>query len=192
MARRILPSSVTRIFGRTTLLAVVAAGAAGTLLAQAQAPAPPAQPPRATVKVAAPKPPETPAATAAVPAEQSLLAGAWKLNWLRQNKVTALNFSNEQGQPGVLGFESALTDLTGAECKGGGFAARSLGGVFPNNGDVNMIGVSDYLRLTAKCPNGQIVLEALGVVGQPLQWVGRAVVIDAAGQRKFESFIATR
>ena len=161
------------------------------LFAQAQAPAPPAAP-KSPARPAAPKPPETAqAATAAAP-EQSLLGGAWKVNWVRLNKVTALNIGNEQGQPGVVGFESALTDLTGAECKGGGFAARSLGGVYPNGGDVSMIGVADYLRVVTKCTSGQLWLEAFGLAGQPPQWVGRAVVIDEKGQRHSEGFIATR
>ena len=81
---------------------------------------------------------------------------------------------------------------TGVECKGGGFAARTLGGVFPAGGDVNMVGVADYVRITTQCASGQIWLEALGVTGRPLQWVGRAVMIDASGARSFESFVMSR
>ena len=124
--------------------------------------------------------------------EQSLLGGAWKINWLRQNKATSINISAERGQPGIVGFDGTLVSLAGTECKGGGFAAKTLGGVFPTGGDVNMVGVADYVRVITQCASGQVWLEALGVAGKPLQWVGRAVMIDAAGARTFESFVMTR
>ena len=168
-------------------LAAIGVAAMGALLAEAQSTAPA----KLTPKVAAP------AVVAAAPApaptpEQSLLAGAWKVNWVRLGKVTPLTISGEQPQPGILGFQGVLTDLAGAECKGGGFAARSLGGVYPNGGDVSMIGVADYLRVVTSCGASQVWLEAFGVAGQPLQWVGRAMLVYDKGQRKFESFIATR
>ena len=59
-------------------------------------------------------------------------------------------------------------------------------------GDVNMVGVADYVRITAQCASGQVIMEALGVTGKPLQWVGRAAMIDASGARTFESFVLTR
>lgn len=129
---------------------------------------------------------------AAAPQEQSLLGGAWKINWLRQNKATSITISAERGQPGIVGFDGALVSLAGTECKGGGFAAKTLGGVFPTGGDVNMVGVADYVRIITQCASGQVWLEALGVAGKPLQWVGRAVMIDASGGRVFESFVMTR
>lgn len=149
-----------------------------------------------------PKPPlrptTTPVAEVTQPAaappqqEQSLLGGAWRITWLRQNKATSINISAERGQPGIVGFDGTLVSLSGAECKGGGFAAKTLGGVFPTGGDVNMVGVADYVRVITQCASGQVWLEALGVAGKPLQWVGRAVMIDAAGGRTFESFVMTR
>ena len=163
-------------------LAIVGVAAMGVLIAEAQAPAPPAKIP---AKAHA-------AATAAPPPEPSLLGGAWKVSWVRLNKVTPLAISGEQQAPGLLGFQGVLTDPDGAECKGGGFAARSLGGVYPNGGEVGMIGVADYLRVVTTCGTSQVWLEAFGVAGQPLQWVGRAMMVDDKGQRKFESFIATR
>ena len=176
-----------------TALAALGVAAMGALIAQAQAPAPPAAP-KSPAKVAPGKPPEVAAAAPApaAPEQGSLLGGAWKVNWVRLGKVTALTIGNEQGQPGIVGFESALTDLNGGECKGGGFAARSLGGVYSNGGDVNMVGVADYMRVVAKCASGQLSLEAFGLAGQPPQWVGRAVVIDDKGQRRSEGFVATR
>ena len=187
--RRLLAFPYTR-----TALAALGVAAMGALIAQAQAPAPPAAP-KSPAKVAPGKPPELAAAAApaAAPAEQgSLLGGAWKVNWVRLGKVTAMTIGNEQGQPGIVGFDSALTDLGGGECKGGGFAARSLGGVYSSGGDVNMVGVADYMRVVAKCAGGQLSLEAFGLAGQPPQWVGRAMLIDDKGQRHSESFIATR
>lgn len=168
-------------------LAALGVAAMGALLAAAQAPAPAKISPKvpaAAVVAAAPAPASAP--------EQSLLGGAWKVNWVRLGKVTPLTISAEQPQPGILGFQGVLTDLAGAECKGGGFAARSLGGVFPAGGEVSMIGVADYLRVVTNCGTSQVWLEAFGVAGQPLQWIGRAMMVDDKGQRKFESFIATR
>ena len=133
-----------------------------------------------------------PAAAGAAAPEQSALGGSWKINWLRQNKATSLNITSERPQPGIVGFDGVLTSLAGTECKGGGFAAKTLGGVFPTGGDVNMVGVADYVRIVTQCAQGQVWLEALGVAGKPLQWVGRAVMIDAAGARSFESFVLTR
>ena len=133
-----------------------------------------------------------PAPAAAAPQEQSLLGGAWRINWLRQNKATSINISAERGQPGIVGFDGTLVSLAGTECRGGGFAAKTLGGVFPTGGDVNMVGVADYVRIITQCASGQVWLEALGVAGKPLQWVGRAVIIDANGGRAFESFVMTR
>ena len=132
----------------------------------------------------------TPAA--APPAEQNSLGGAWKVNWIRLNKVTSLNIGGERAQPGIVGFDSVIGSLAGTDCKGGGFAAKTLGGVFPAGGDVNMVGVADYVRITTQCEKGQVWLEALGVAGKPLQWVGRAVMIDAAGARSFESVVLMR
>ena len=169
-------------------LAAIGVAAMGALLAAAQSTAPA----KLTSKVPAPAVVAAGPAPAAPAPEQSLLAGAWKVNWVRLGKVTPLTISGEQPQPGILGFQGVLTDLAGAECKGGGFAARSLGGVFPTGGEVSMIGVADYLRVVTNCGATQVWLEAFGVAGQPLQWIGRAMLVDDKGQRKFESFIATR
>ena len=155
-------------------------------------PAPPARPATPNPGSVAETSQAQPQPAAAATQEQSALGGAWKINWLRQNKATSLNISSERPQPGIVGFDGVLTSLAGTECKGGGFAAKTLGGVFPTGGDVNMVGVADYVRIITQCAQGQVWLEALGVAGKPLQWVGRAVMIDAAGARSFESFVLTR
>ena len=132
----------------------------------------------------------TPAAAVANP--QNGIGGAWRVNWIRQNKGTLINISAERNQPGITNFDGQLTSLDGSECKGNGFAAKTLGGVFPSSGEVNMVGVADYVRIVTQCASGQVWLEGLGVSGNPLQWVGRAVIIDQAGGRTFESFVMTR
>ena len=155
-----------------------------------------AEQPKPAIRPVAAKPaalaPPAEAATVPGAPEQSSLGGAWKVNWIRLNKITSLNIAGEKPQPGVVGFDSLIGNLAGADCKGTGFAARTLGGVFPAGGEVNMVGVADYVRFTTQCPSGQIWVEALGVAGKPVQWVGRAVLIDAAGARSFESVVLTR
>lgn len=197
---------VRRLFLAASAVALVIATpaiAAGELvpgnavaLAQAQTAAKP------TLKSAPVKPAVSPgtvaetaptAAPAAQPgSDQGGLGGAWRISWLRPGKVTNLMITSEKGQPGIVGFDSVLGSLAGSDCKGGGFAARTLGGVFPVGGDVNMVGVADYVCITTQCTSGQVLLEALGVTGKPLQWVGRAVMIDASGARTFESFVMQR
>lgn len=122
----------------------------------------------------------------------SAILGAWKISWPSLRKSSTMVLSSESDTPGVARFAARVTDPLGVACAGSGFAAATIGGVFPLGGDINMVGVSDYMRIASKCGTGQILIDALAVPGPSVQWVGRAMLIDAKGVRHAETFVASR
>ncbi len=131
-------------------------------------------------------------AHAAVAKPASAVLGRWKITWPTLRKASTMVLSSESDTIGVARFAAKVTDPLGAACSGSGFAASTIGGVFPLGGDINMVGVSDYMRIASKCGTGQIVIDAFAVPGPALQWVGRATMIDAKGVRHAEVFVASR
>ncbi len=163
---------------RRLVVAVSLAGMIGVPAGQSAQAAAPAKKPVAAHPVAA-KP-------------ASAILGAWKVTWPSLRKSSSMVLSGETDTPGVARFAAKVTDPLGVACAGSGFAAATIGGVFPLGGDINMVGVSDYMRIASKCGSGQIVIDALAVPGPSVQWIGRATLIDAKGVRHAESFVASR
>ena len=132
------------------------------------------------------------AAHAVAPKPASAILGTWKITWPSLRKASTMVLSSETDTIGVARFAAKVTDPLGAPCAGSGFAAATIGGVFPLGADINMVGVSDYMRIASKCGAGQILIDALAVPGPAVQWVGRATIIDAKGVRHAEAFVASR
>lgn len=122
----------------------------------------------------------------------SAILGSWKISWPSLRKSSTMVLSSETDTPGVARFAARVMDPLGVACAGSGFAAATIGGVFPLGGDINMVGVSDYMRIASKCGTGQILIDALAVPGPSVQWIGRAMLIDAKGVRHAETFVASR